>query len=557
MSQQSNKKWKEQGIILKKQFDDGMINEKQFNDAIAKIDEECKEIESKDKVIIDENIAKNQFWFVNESDFSKTKIVINAKTIITHLHLAGFRRYIYDGKDEIIQIIDRIIYHSSIPLIQSHLQKVIKNHEDRKSIIEEMIKNHKLLSAKTLYTQLLEFKFNKSKNKDLKNSSLVFFKNGFIKLEKDVPMSELKSYTEYNNYLWEDEIPKVIYNSSDDQRSEFSIFLEHAMNSKERYESACSAIGFLLHRYNIEQKAIYLCDEKMPEDKWSANGRTGKDVFFKAIKMIRPTTTIDGEALDSKQRRTFCFQNVKETDNVIYLADVRKDFDLRSFFNITTVGIEIERKGQAPVMIEGENRPKICISSNWPARGSGQSFTGRLHVIEFADYYSDENPVFKEFGHMFYQDWLNEEYARFNKFMIKCLQFHLDNDSILIPQVIVNYDKQAIRHSMNESAFEFFDNEKIVEIVCISQEQPILIRDIYDEFLNETNDKIDIARFSKFLHLKLKNEKIKIKMVRKFTHKGHLRAIACELTNETSEEIKKMCKEFEKPILKDFENDNV
>jgi hypothetical protein len=58
----------------------------------------------------------------------------------------------------------------------------------------------------------------------------------------------------------------------------------------------------------------------------------------------------------------------------------------------------------------------------------------------------------KEFGCMFFDEWDSEEWARFDRFMINCIQYYLQNG--LVASKTKNL---AVRKFINETHSDFYE----------------------------------------------------------------------------------------------------
>ena len=71
--------------------------------------------------------------------------------------------------------------------------------------------------------------------------------------------------------------------------------------------------------------------------------------------------------------------------------------------------------------------PKISITTNYTVKGEGSSHLRRVFEVEMAGYFNDKNTPEDEFGHLLFSDWNDEEWSKFDNFMLRCVQYYLNN----------------------------------------------------------------------------------------------------------------------------------
>jgi hypothetical protein len=180
-----------------------------------------------------------------------------------------------------------------------------------------------------------------------------------------------------------------------------------------------------MHSYQNEAKpkAIIFNDEMISED--IPNGGSGKGLIHRAIGHIKNIVIEDGKKFDAKAQ--FAYQKVNKDTQIFLMDDVPKHFNFESLFSIITEGMTIEKKGQDAYQIPFKESPKISITTNYTINGSGASHERRVFEVEIANYFNENRTPEMEFGHLFFSDWDEKEWARFDNFMIRCVQFFLKN----------------------------------------------------------------------------------------------------------------------------------
>jgi hypothetical protein len=187
-----------------------------------------------------------------------------------------------------------------------------------------------------------------------------------------------------------------------------------------------SAIGYMLSTYKDSScaKAVIFLDE-LARNSYSANGGTGKSLVGGALAKIRSLKFIASKNFDAKSR--FAFMDVTEEDRIFMVDDLPVDFDLQDLFPVITNDLNVEPKGKNRYTIPFSKSPKILITSNYPVGGIGTSYARRMVKIQFAPYFSDKLTPEMEFGGRFFDDWDSDEWNRFDRYMIHCIQVFLKN----------------------------------------------------------------------------------------------------------------------------------
>ena len=90
-----------------------------------------------------------------------------------------------------------------------------------------------------------------------------------------------------------------------------------------------------------------------------------------------------------------------------------------------------------------------------------------------SNYFGVHHTPSEEFGNQLFDDWDSNEWERFDKFMINCLQYYLTNGL-----VSSKTNNLALRKFINETSHEFY------EFSCIDKQIQKGVRLIKSDFLN-------------------------------------------------------------------------
>lgn len=283
--------------------------------------------------------------------------------------------------------------------------------------------------------------------KDTAERCYLYYKNCVVEVGRD--FSNIIEYIDMENFVWKSNVIDRDYIAFDHHKSEFRSFIWYiAGENQHSYNCFKAAIGYLLHTFktNADNKAIILNDEMISDN---PNGRSGKGLFFNGIKQLKKLVSINGKSFDSQGQ--FAFQTVSTDTQVLVFDDVRRNFPFEDLFSIITEGLTIEYKGQGAIKLPVERSPKIVITTNYTIKGEGGSFDARKHELELSSYFNKEYTPRQQFGHLLFDDWSDEEWSRFDNFMIQCIQYYLVNGLI-----VQHHKNLEVRKMMNEVSPEFF-----------------------------------------------------------------------------------------------------
>ena len=257
--------------------------------------------------------------------------------------------------------------------------------------------------------------------RDDKNRSYVFYRNCIVCVTIDG--IHTIDYDKMDLFIWEKQILDRDFTLTDWSGSEFAKFIRNISNDDEQRELTMrSTLGYMMHGYNNrgENPVVILNDETISD---KPEGGTGKGIYVNAITKIRNSVLVDGKRLDVKSR--FAFQRVTADTQVLCLQDVVKNFDFEVLFSMITDGMTIDMLYKGQLYIPFERSPKWIITTNYAIRGDGNSNERRKWEVEFTKYYSKNFTPLTEFGHVLFDDWSDEEWAKFDNYMISNIQLYL------------------------------------------------------------------------------------------------------------------------------------
>ncbi len=428
-----------------------------------------------------------KFWFKH-----KYRLKLISRLFIHFLNQLGFRLCLM-GKDYVLV---RVRNNIAEEVTTVEMKEAIKNYLSEKQVeFDEGVKAEDLLEmiinqSPALFSRVnLEYleKMEDNFKQDTRTESFIYFKNCFVSITADG--YSVHNYEELDKPIWKNQILEREFYETDGDCDIRTFIFRISGNDAERYDSFRSVIGYLLHTYKDPAlaKAIIFMDEKLDD---GSNGGCGKSLLGNALSKIRKSLRLGGKNFLFER---FAFQSYEPGTSIIEFNDLSRHFRFENLFTAITDNIIIEKKNRDEMIIPFERSPKILLSTNYTIRGVDESTMRRQFVLEFSDYFSIRYSPEDEFGHRFFDDWCDNEWCRFYKFMIGCLQFYLANG--LVDYKRVNLDVKKLIESTSEEFLEFA--EDLVKDTWYDK------RETYRKFLETypdfTNNKMEQRKFTSWL----------------------------------------------------------
>ena len=284
---------------------------------------------------------------------------------------------------------------------------------------------------------------------DTKKEAYLYYKNCAVKITKN--NVEVIDYLDLGGFVWKDHVINRNYKPHKKKKCDYSQFVSNiAGGDEKRRLSMESTIGYLLHGHkNLSKSPAVILNDEMISD--NPEGGTGKGLFMKALGHMKKLVTIDGKAFSFE--RSFAYQLVSADTQILLFDDVKKNFDFERLFSVITEGMTLEKKNQDAIKISFEKSPKVAITTNYAIRGSGNSNARRKWELELHQHYNGHLSPEDEFGRMFFGDWDEPEWLRFDNYMISCLQLYLEKG--LIKSEFVNLKIRKLSQETNHDFIEW------------------------------------------------------------------------------------------------------
>lgn len=396
---------------------------------------------------------ENKIWHTDH----KGKVSISQVGLARKLKKQGFGKIYYKDSSEPLMVrkVENVLSQPS----NNQLNDFIKNEWIKKySKIVDRVETEK--GPKYVYASEVEDKyfsydtkimnpnyvakldvFNVQFMKDTKDTGYLYFSDKVVKVQSN-SVEEIK-YSDLTGVIWDTQINNRSFTLSQNYAPNgvYSQFLKKvSADNPKRVKAIQSHIGYLIHTFKNRAKglAVILTDEQIG-NAGSANGGTGKGIVAESIGHIRKKAYIDGKIFDYKSR--FAYQDIKPGDQYLFIDDLQENFEFSYFFPALTNDLTVEPKGQNRFTIPFEYSPKFVLSTNYPLGGNSDSYRRRQSIVEFAPYFNKTHTPEKEFGHLFFSEWDDKEWNKFDNLMIYCLQVYLTDGLVTCS---INYERKQL-----------------------------------------------------------------------------------------------------------------
>jgi hypothetical protein len=319
--------------------------------------------------------------------------------------------------------------------------------------------------------------------KDTKDASYLYYLNCAVKIATDG--ISIIDYIDLGGYVWKEHVINRNFLECEYEGCDFSMFIGNVCNNNEsRKETMESTIGYLMHGYkNLSYcPAVILNDEVISDN---PEGGTGKGLIMNALSHMKKLVVIDGKAFAFE--RSFPYQLVSADTQILCFDDVKKSFDFERLFSVVTEGLTLEKKNKDAIKIPFDKSPKIAITTNYAIKGAGNSFARRKWELELHQHYNKSNTPVMEFGKHFFADWDDEDWCRFDNYMIHCLIKYLDKG--LVKSAFINLGIRQLSAATSHDFIEWcglINNQQPNRLLALHEKNHM--NDIYVDFITEYPD---------------------------------------------------------------------
>lgn len=412
------------------------------NEIPKNFSEDAKKTFENLKISYSEDYPLGVFWKVDHED----KITIDKWELKEFMSRNGIYRYrITLERWILIKIENQIVKEVN----KADIKKIVSDYLeacDEMQVYQYVADNVTKTFANDWFEMIEEA--NIQFKKDDRESINVFFRNGFLHINKDG--YKLNPYNELDGNIWDSQILKRDFTEKKDSPGDFEQFVWNISGKEpERYKSICTSLGYLMHDYkNLAQSPAIIFNDEVISD--NPEGGTGKGILIKAIKNFKNTVSFDGKTFSFD--KSFVYQRIDLDTKVMAFEDVNKNFDFERLFSVITDGIEVEKKNMGTFMIDFMDSPKIIITTNYALKGAGNSHDRRRFEIELSRYYTADFTPLDEFKRLLFAEWDKEEWGRFDTYMAECASLFLTLG--LVKQVLINLPEKRL---ISETSQDFYD----------------------------------------------------------------------------------------------------
>ena len=236
--------------------------------------------------------------------------------------------------------------------------------------------------------------------------------------------------------------------------------------------SKLACIGYLLHGYKSESAAwaVICLDSKIGQKEDECNGGSGKSLFLRTVSRMLSMYYIDAHVQSIVDNR-FIFDGVTADTDIVIVDECHRKLNFDFFFGKITGDLNVEEKGNHPVLIPFKDSPKFAFATNFVLKRHDPSTERRIWPQVFSDYYHvatkqndylESRSIRDDLGcNLMGSEYAEADWQADIAFMLQCLQFYLslptDERRILPPMGRIERREQraAIGKDFEQWADEF------------------------------------------------------------------------------------------------------
>lgn len=386
--------------------------------------------------------TEGQFWRKEGK-----KIVVKYAELVNWVEAIGYRKY----ENEIVQVINNRVRIADIADIKTAFLREVEP-----DMADHFYERVATIFAETGGLFAILKKLDPCFLKDTAAETWLFYINCAVKITKDGPQQIL--YNQLTGIIWEESIIQRHYHPADYKDCDIQKFV-HILGG-DNYLKLEQIIGYTLSRYKdpMIAKAVVLMEDIDADNEGESQGRSGKGLVFQVIRKFRKAAQLNGKGLSFQD--AFLWQNVDLDTDIIFIDDVEKNFQFTKLYSIITDGILVNKKGTKQIMIPYERSPKIFITSNFAVGSMDDSSKDRKFEFPVVKYFSSSYKPVKEFGRPFFEGWPEDEWNRFDNYVLYCASTYLAlDDSNNISVSTDNSVDRSLIHDTSREFVEYMDDQ--------------------------------------------------------------------------------------------------
>ena len=285
---------------------------------------------------------------------------------------------------------------------------------------------------------------------------------------------------------------RFLWNASDfyheKSKKDIELSAAEALENAQNFINKMTGIGYLLHSYfdSSNAKAIIGQDATMTEV-GDSEGRSGKSLIGDACEQLIPTVAVPGKAKDIMEDR-FVFDGVDENTALVFIDDVRANFDFEFLFPHITGRFRVNPKGGKAFTIPKAKTPKIYISTNHGLNETDGSTRDRMAKMAFSDFYNEFHRPIDDFKVRFFEEWDTRQWNLFYSFMANCLRLYFQFGRV-VPAPSDRLEMRRLKQLIGEAFLDWAESyyinkdENNPELKNLNQEIPK--DEVYKAFIDK------------------------------------------------------------------------
>lgn len=388
-----------------------------------------------------------QFW-------SKTKnggVVIHDHKLKAFLQDSGYRKLYPAGSPGFVFVhVSRNLVHiTNEKLIKDYVLRYVANVGDM-AVYDKLATTTRLFKEE--YLSMLD-PIALAFAEDTKDYCNLFYRNACVRVFKDG--IEVIDYANLGGYIWADQVIQRDLLDGDSDKGEFSTFVWLVSGKdRSRFDAHRTALGYLMHGFKdlSNNRAIIYNDSTMTDN---PNGGTGKGIMVQSMRAMKRVVELDGKTFSFD--KGFPYQTVNADTQILVFDDVQRYFQMEKLFSVITEGFTLEKKNKDAIKLPVQKSPKIVITTNYTINGDGSSHERRRWEVEMSDYFKVSHTPKDEFGHQLFLDWDEQEWQKFDIFMVNCISLYLQNG--LMKGKWVNLENRKFAGKTDMDFFEWAQEE--------------------------------------------------------------------------------------------------
>jgi len=323
---------------------------------------------------------------------------------------------------------------------RNNVVKITKNNIETLEYSDATINNKHIFTSDIInfdiniypdfYKQFLEFinnfenlNFDTDLNKFLNSLKSLGFSESFLK----------------NNYLF------------------FLAYITHS--SKNKFLSLINSIAYILHRFKQHSQAFAVFVTEVTKNDL-AEGGTGKTLIWKPFyddiaKKLRNFSEQDGKQFDNKIDKSFALQSLEINTNVVFINDIKKNFNIENLYTMLTEGLTIEKKFKSPIYVDFSKSPKFLITSNYPINFTSASDKRRVLIVEIDRFFSNEYRVVDHFEQEFIYGWDERDWNIFYNIVFCFCRYYLQNNRKVLQHTTDTLLEGQLRTATSDKFVDF------------------------------------------------------------------------------------------------------